>query len=263
MDTVGDEDREIARQLLVDVPAEDLAAALVRIRRDARPAPEVITPPPSMRPRREENGPPRGPLPRAFQQRMPIRDERGPDRGPPRDHRAPDRSPPRDDRSPPRDDRGPPRDDRASFGKTREVAPRPTTTAAATPRPRGQATVPRPRDPVAASDAVPVMQSEAQQRSERESGPVRQPRQTPSSARADGVWFTVNVGRLKNADPKWLIPFLCRRGDVTKRSIGKIEILAKETRVEISPTDAAHFAEAIQRPDTKDKNLHIERTEAE
>ena len=263
VDTVGDEDREIARQLLVDVPAEDLAAALVRIRRDARPAPEVITPPPSMRPRREENGPPRGPLPRAFQQRMPIRDERGPDRGPPRDHRAPDRSPPRDDRSPPRDDRGPPRDDRASFGKTREVAPRPTTTAAATPRPRGQATVPRPRDPVAASDAVPVMQSEAQQRSERESGPVRQPRQTPSSARADGVWFTVNVGRLKNADPKWLIPFLCRRGDVTKRSIGKIEILAKETRVEISPTDAAHFAEAIQRPDTKDKNLHIERTEAE
>jgi ATP-dependent RNA helicase DeaD len=259
VDTVGDEDREIARQLLVDVPAEDLAAALVRIRRDARPAPEVITPPPSMRPRREENGPPRGPLPRAFQQRMPIRDERGPDRGPPRDHRAPDRSPPRDDR-------GPQRDDRASFGKTRDVAPRPTTTTtAAMPRPRGQATVPRPRDPVATTEAAPEHKSEALQAPERESGAVRQPRQpqSPSSSRADGVWFTVNVGRLKNADPKWLIPFLCRRGDVTKRSIGKIEIGTKETRVEISPTDAAHFAEAILRPDTKDKNLHIERTEAE
>ena len=49
-----------------------------------------------------------------------------------------------------------------------------------------------------------------------------------------------------------------RRGDVTKRSIGKIQILARETRVEISPTDAAHFAEAIRRPDTKDKHLHTE-----
>ncbi|CAN5131368.1 hypothetical protein BH11MYX1_BH11MYX1_12620 [soil metagenome] len=251
-DTVGDEDREIARQLLVDVPAEDLAAALVRIRRDARPAPEVITPPPSMRPRREENGPPRGKLPRAFQQRMPNRDDRGPDRGPPRDHQGPDRAPQRDDR-------GPQRDDRSSFGTTREVAPRTTTT---TPRPRGQATVPRPRDPVATSDAVPEIQAAAPPHVERESGPVRQPR-SQQAARADGVWFTINVGRLKNADPKWLIPFLCRRGDVTKRSIGKIEILAKETRVEISPTDAAHFAEAILRPDTKDKNLHIERSAAD
>jgi ATP-dependent RNA helicase DeaD len=60
-----------------------------------------------------------------------------------------------------------------------------------------------------------------------------------------------------------LIPFLCRRGDVTKRSIGKIQILARETRVEISPADAAHFAEAIRRPDTKDKNLHIEPVEPE
>ena len=77
------------------------------------------------------------------------------------------------------------------------------------------------------------------------------------------MWFTVNVGRSKNADPKWLIPFLCRRGDVTKRSIGKIQILARETRVEIAPNDASHFAQAIQRPDTKDKNLHIEPVDPE
>jgi len=298
-DTVGDEDREIARQLLVDVPAEDLAAALVRIRRDARPAPEVITPPPSMRPRREENGPPRGALPRAFQQRMPTRDDRGPDRspdrGPPRDHRDHrDRGPQRDERAPQRDEGAPQSDERAplrpapgpaprptlqptlsptprptlsptprptlrptlrdesgprtSFGTTRDVAPRPATT----PRPKGQATVPRPRDPVEAAPS----ESEAPQHSERQS-------RTQQSSRPDGVWFTVNVGRSKNADPKWLIPFLCRRGDVTKRSIGRIEILAKETRVEISPTDAPHFAEAILRPDTKDKNLHIEPSAAE
>ena len=72
------------------------------------------------------------------------------------------------------------------------------------------------------------------------------------------MWFTINVGRSKHADPKWLVPLLCRRGDITKRAIGKIEILVRETRVEIAPDAAAHFAEQIRKPDTKDKNIHIE-----
>jgi ATP-dependent RNA helicase DeaD len=74
-----------------------------------------------------------------------------------------------------------------------------------------------------------------------------------------GVWFTINVGRSKNADPKWLVPLLCRRGDITKRAIGKIEILARETRVEIAPDAAEHFATAVRKPDIKDKNIHIEK----
>ena len=80
---------------------------------------------------------------------------------------------------------------------------------------------------------------------------------------AGGVWFTVNVGRSKNADPKWLIPLLCRRGDVTKRAIGKIQIMMRETRVEIAPDAAEHFAQAVRRPDDKDKHIHIERVDAD
>jgi hypothetical protein len=34
------------------------------------------------------------------------------------------------------------------------------------------------------------------------------------------VWFRLNVGREKNADPKWLIPLICRQGHVTKQDIG-------------------------------------------
>jgi ATP-dependent RNA helicase DeaD len=79
--------------------------------------------------------------------------------------------------------------------------------------------------------------------------------------RREGVWFTVNVGRSKNADPKWLIPLLCRRGDITKRSIGKIDIRTRETRVEIAPDDAERFSEAIRRPDAKDPKIHIERAD--
>lgn len=81
------------------------------------------------------------------------------------------------------------------------------------------------------------------------------------TANAEMVWFTVNVGRSKNADPKWLIPLLCRRGDITKKAIGKIVVLARETRVEIAGTAARDFAQAIQRPDPKDRQIHIERFE--
>jgi ATP-dependent RNA helicase DeaD len=35
----------------------------------------------------------------------------------------------------------------------------------------------------------------------------------------------MDVGRDGNADPKWLLPFLCRRGHVTRAEIGRIRIL--------------------------------------
>jgi ATP-dependent RNA helicase DeaD len=78
---------------------------------------------------------------------------------------------------------------------------------------------------------------------------------------AGSVWFTINVGRSKNADPKWIVPLICRRGGISKVSIGKIQILARETRVEISADVAERFSVAAREPDAKDRNIHIERLE--
>jgi len=74
----------------------------------------------------------------------------------------------------------------------------------------------------------------------------------------DGVWFRLNVGRNGNADPRWLVPLLCRRGEVVKRDIGKIEIMARETRVFISAPAAARFERASRRPDRQDPGIRIE-----
>ena len=41
-------------------------------------------------------------------------------------------------------------------------------------------------------------------------------------------------------------------------AIGKIQILARETRVEIAADASERFAEAVRRPDAKDRNIHIE-----
>jgi ATP-dependent RNA helicase DeaD len=66
-----------------------------------------------------------------------------------------------------------------------------------------------------------------------------------------GVWFRLDVGRRQNADPRWIIPLLCRRGGVTKPDIGSIRILPSETLVEIAPEMAERFVVALERHATR------------
>ncbi|HEX7886578.1 MAG TPA: DEAD/DEAH box helicase [Phenylobacterium sp.] len=62
----------------------------------------------------------------------------------------------------------------------------------------------------------------------------------------DGSWFRLPVGRSKNADPKWLVPLICRLGHVTKKDIGVIRIFDNETKFEISKEAEPRFREAIK-----------------
>jgi ATP-dependent RNA helicase DeaD len=61
----------------------------------------------------------------------------------------------------------------------------------------------------------------------------------------DMAWFRINIGRDKNADPKWLMPTICRVGHVTKRDIGSIKIFERETKFEITQEMKAKFEAAI------------------
>jgi ATP-dependent RNA helicase DeaD len=71
----------------------------------------------------------------------------------------------------------------------------------------------------------------------------------PAPRRADmtagAVWFRAAAGRKQNADPKWLIPLICRLGGVTKAEIGAIRIFDRETKFEIAGHAAPAFAQAI------------------
>ncbi|VXC71317.1 DEAD/DEAH box helicase [Sphingomonas sp. 8AM] len=62
----------------------------------------------------------------------------------------------------------------------------------------------------------------------------------------DVVWFHMNVGRRQNADPRWVLPLLCRRGHVTKAEIGAIRIGATETQFQVPSALAARFAAAVK-----------------
>lgn len=77
---------------------------------------------------------------------------------------------------------------------------------------------------------------------------VREPREyTPrEDGMKDGIWFKLNVGRKKNADPKWLLPMICRLGHVTKKDVGSIRIFDNETKFEIGAEASVRFAEAVR-----------------
>jgi len=74
----------------------------------------------------------------------------------------------------------------------------------------------------------------------------------------DTVWFRMNVGRNTNADARWLLPLLCRRGHITKNEIGAIRIFQTETRFEIPRTAAGKFVDALKRTMGEEDGVMIE-----
>jgi len=63
----------------------------------------------------------------------------------------------------------------------------------------------------------------------------------------DTIWFRMDIGRRHNADPRWILPLLCRRGHITRGEIGAIRIAANETMFEVPRAVAGKFAAALKR----------------
>jgi len=70
-------------------------------------------------------------------------------------------------------------------------------------------------------------------------------RERERAAPGSTQWFRLNVGRHKNADPRWLLPLLCRLGGVSRKDIGAIRIHDRETRFEVIGSAAEGFVAAL------------------
>ncbi len=62
----------------------------------------------------------------------------------------------------------------------------------------------------------------------------------------DTVWFRINIGRNRNAEPRWLIPLICKAGGITKAEIGSIRIFDTDSRFQIAKDKAEAFAGAVK-----------------
>ena len=110
----------------------------------------------------------------------------------------------------------------------------------------------RSRLPVAQdlSDVTPMAERREEQRpasrgyknADRDLAPVREKHARPENT----TWFSLNVGRQGNADPKWILPLICRLGNVTKQDIGAIRIFDTETKFELAEERAEAFNASIR-----------------
>lgn len=98
-----------------------------------------------------------------------------------------------------------------------------------------------------------------------ERGPRESRTDTPQN-RSDftnGVWFRVSVGRKHRAEPRWLLPMICKAGHVTKRAVGAIKISDTESRFEIAGDKAESFWAAVRENGTGEKGVAIQRLDGE
>ena len=79
----------------------------------------------------------------------------------------------------------------------------------------------------------------------------------------NAAWFKLNAGRRHNADPRWLLPLICRYGHVTRTEIGAIRIAANESYFQVSERARAGFVAALRRAKIapEDQGLMIEPAE--
>jgi ATP-dependent RNA helicase DeaD len=73
----------------------------------------------------------------------------------------------------------------------------------------------------------------------------------------DMIWYHLNIGREKNADPRWLLPLICKAGGISKAEIGVIKIHDRETRFQIAADCAEQFDLSVRT--NKNKEGHISR----
>ena len=89
----------------------------------------------------------------------------------------------------------------------------------------------------------------------------------PSRSRArdpefsDGVWVKLGIGRKNHADPKWLVPMLCKSGGFNRQEIGVIQINPGATFVELKPGAADQLMNAAGAEQVIDKSIWVGRSD--
>ena len=85
----------------------------------------------------------------------------------------------------------------------------------------------------------------------------------PRAGFEGSTWFRMNAGRRHNADPRWLLPLICRYGHVNRKEIGAIRIAANESYFEVAQRAVPGFMNALRRATIapEDEGLIIEMAE--
>ncbi|SOB78621.1 ATP-dependent RNA helicase DeaD [Sphingomonas guangdongensis] len=73
----------------------------------------------------------------------------------------------------------------------------------------------------------------------------------------DTVWFRMELGRRQNADPRWILPLICRRAHITKTEVGAIRIGHSDTFFQVPRAIADRVADQVRRTMSEDDDAVI------
>ncbi|CTQ60722.1 ATP-dependent RNA helicase DeaD [Labrenzia sp. EL_208] len=73
----------------------------------------------------------------------------------------------------------------------------------------------------------------------------------------DGIWFSLSLGHRQRAEPRWILPMICRAGHVTKKEVGAIKIFQNELYFEIAGSHGKRFSDVIKREGSGEENVTI------
>jgi len=77
-----------------------------------------------------------------------------------------------------------------------------------------------------------------------------------------GAWVALSIGRAQSAEPRWLIPMLCKAGAINKRQLGAIRIQQNETHIEIDAASIENFLAHIGEGGRLEKGIRVKRIDA-
>ncbi|SCM68721.1 ATP-dependent RNA helicase DeaD [Donghicola eburneus] len=69
----------------------------------------------------------------------------------------------------------------------------------------------------------------------------------------ESVWFQMDAGHNQNVTPRWMLPMICRAGDITKDEIGAMRILDTVSYIELRADAVAGFLDEIGASMTTDR----------
>lgn len=106
---------------------------------------------------------------------------------------------------------------------------------------------------------TPLPGAQASLRAEGAPGAKPRPERRDMSS---ATWFTLSIGRRNRAEPRWILPLICKAGGITRDDVGSIKIHDEHTRFQIAADKAEAFASRIARDGSGEKGVTIAPTGA-
>ncbi|GAB4266846.1 MAG: DEAD/DEAH box helicase [Pararhodobacter sp.] len=85
---------------------------------------------------------------------------------------------------------------------------------------------------------------------------------TPRSEFERSFWLKLGTGRAQRAEPRWLLPMLCRSGNLTKADIGAIRIFDDHTLVQLHEDSRERFFGALGDAMQLEQDISVAEAEA-